>query len=66
MAKLGDIEVRIDPFFINTRVAKCIEQRCLNQDSLTSDCGKKRIVIGANARCMDFNDKKLLYGEDRD
>ena len=58
MAGLGNIELRIDPFFVETRVKVCYQTECRFNDFKTSGCKLKEIAIALDGSCRDFEKKK--------
>jgi len=58
MAGLGNIELRIDPFFVKTRVKVCYQTECRFNDFKTSGCKLKEIAIASDGSCRDFEKKK--------
>jgi len=58
MAGLGNIELRIDPFFVETRVEICTNRGCIFNDSETTGCKLKKIAIALDGACRDFEKKK--------
>jgi len=58
MAALGNIELRIDPFFVETRVKICTNSGCRFNDSETTGCKLKEIAIASDGSCWDFEKKE--------
>ena len=61
MAAFGNIELKIDPFFIKTRVELCCQIDCRFNDFKTfktSGCKLKEIAIASDGSCRDFEKKE--------
>lgn len=54
MAKVGDIKIKVDRFFTDTRLNLCSNIECRFNDSKNGDllCILKKVHIGRNGQCI--------------
>jgi len=61
MAKMGNITMQIDKYFIQTRIPICLSKHCKHNMLSLHDvafCNLKTIEIGKEGNCLSFEERK--------
>jgi hypothetical protein len=59
MAKASDIKIKVDDFFIETRISNCAFESCLNRNHYGA-CNLKKTSIDEHGICTGYIDYKTM------